>query len=67
VCGLDEVDISDFGTELQNATSLLQLGIQSPTLKKQIYQRLALKYLSDARQETKDQIAREIDAQIVGQ
>ncbi len=63
VSGLDEVDISDFGLELQDATNLLQLGIESPTLKRQIYQRLALKYLSDARQETKDQIAREIEAQ----
>ncbi|MBV9613219.1 MAG: hypothetical protein JO091_12145 [Acidobacteriaceae bacterium] len=63
VSGLDEVDISDFGAELQDATSLLQIGIQSPTLKQQIYQRLAMKYLSDARQETKDQIAREIDTQ----
>lgn len=65
VTGLDELDISDFGSELQDATNLLSLGIDSPTLKRQIYQRLALKYLSDARQETKDQIAREIDAQIL--
>ncbi|MGA8028316.1 MAG: hypothetical protein WB992_14325 [Bryobacteraceae bacterium] len=64
VTGMDEVDISDFGTELQDATNLLQLGIDSPTLKRQIYQRLALKYLSDARQETKDQITREIYAQL---
>jgi hypothetical protein len=34
-------------------------------LKRQIFQRLALKYMSDARQETKDQISREIDAQVV--
>ncbi len=65
VSGLDEVDISDFGTELQDATNLLQVGIDSPTLKRQIYQRLALKYLSDARQDTKDEIVREIDAQLV--
>lgn len=65
VTGLDELDISDFSSELQDATDLLKLGIDSPTLKRQIYQRLALKYLSDARQETKDQIAREIDAQIL--
>jgi hypothetical protein len=58
VTGLDEVDITDLGTELDDAGKLLQLGISSPTLKKQIYQRLALKYLSDARQETKDQVAR---------
>ncbi len=63
VTGLDEVDISDFTTELNNAASLLSLGIESPTLKREICQRLALKYLNDARQETKDQIAREINAQ----
>jgi hypothetical protein len=65
VSGLDEVDVGDFGNELQNAKSLLDLGIQSPTLKRQIYQRLAIKYLNDVRQEMKDQIAREIDAQFV--
>lgn len=63
VTGLDEVDITDFTTELNNAASLLALGIKSPTLKREICQRLALKYLNDARQEIKDQIAREIDAQ----
>jgi hypothetical protein len=66
VSGLDEVDISDFGTELQQAANLLQLGINSPTLKRQIFQRVALKYLNDVRQELKDQIVREIDAQVVG-
>ncbi|MDQ2843298.1 MAG: hypothetical protein M3Y72_20125 [Acidobacteriota bacterium] len=67
VSGLDEVDISDFGTELQLAANLLQLGISSPTLRSQIYQRLAMKYLSDARQEVKNQIAQEIDAQLTGE
>jgi hypothetical protein len=64
VSGLDELDIGDFGTELQEATNLLQLGIASPTLKRQIFQKLAFKYLTDIRQETKDQIAREIDSQV---
>jgi hypothetical protein len=64
VSGLDELDIGDFGTELQEATNLLQLGIGSPTLKRQIFQKLAFKYLSDIRQETKDKIAEEIDAQL---
>jgi hypothetical protein len=64
VSGLDEVDITDFGTELDDATRLLSLGIDSPTLKRQIFERLAFKYLSDARQEIKDQIAREISAQL---
>jgi hypothetical protein len=64
VAGLDEVDISDFSTELQQAASLLQLGINSPTLKRQIYQRLAMKYLSDAQQELKNEVAREIERQV---
>jgi hypothetical protein len=64
VTGMDEVDITDFATELQQATNLLNLGINSPTLKREIFQRLALKYLNDARQEIKDRIAREIEAQI---
>ena len=64
VAGLDEVDIADFGTELQQAASLLQLGIESPTLRSQIYQRLAMKYLNDARQSVKNQIAQEIEAQL---
>jgi hypothetical protein len=41
---------------------LLSLEIQSPTLTKQIQKRIALKYLSDARQEIKNRIAQEIDA-----
>jgi hypothetical protein len=63
VTGLDEVDISDFGTELQQAASLLDLRINSPTLRTQIHQRLAMKYLNDARQEIKNQIAQEINEQ----
>ncbi len=63
VAGLDEVDITDFVTEMAGASQLLSLGIESPTLKRQVLERLAFKYLSDARQEVKDQIAREIGAQ----
>jgi hypothetical protein len=66
VSGLDEVDISDFGIELAQAATLLGLGIQSTTLTKQIYQRLAMKYLSDAQQETKDRVLREIDQRVTG-
>jgi hypothetical protein len=61
ISGLDELNITDFGTELEQAAALLQLNIQSPTLRKEIHQRLAMKYLDDARQEVKDQIAREIE------
>lgn len=61
VSGLDEFDIGDFTTELEDATKLLELGIQSETLKRQVFKKLAFKYLCDMRQETKDRIAREID------
>jgi hypothetical protein len=40
---------------------LLDLGITSPTLKKQIYKRLALQYLADAKQEVKNRVAEEIE------
>lgn len=61
VSGLDEFDIGDFSEELANAERLLSLGITSKTLRKQVYKRLANKFLCDARQEIKDQIAREIE------
>jgi hypothetical protein len=60
--GLDEFDITDFATEAEDAKSLLALGIESPTLKKQVHKRVALKYLCDSRQDIKNQIAGEIDA-----
>jgi hypothetical protein len=61
VAGVDEFDISDFSTELTDAQQLLALGVDSPTLKKEIFKRLSLKYLSDARQDVKDQIVEEIE------
>jgi len=61
VAGLDEFDIGDFSSELQDAERLLSMGIESPTLKSQIFKKLAMKYLCDVRQEVKDQIAQEID------
>lgn len=62
VVGLDSFDITDFSTEANDAQSLLNLGIESPTLKKQIFKRVALKYLCDARQDIKNRIAEEIEA-----
>ena len=62
VSGLDEFDIEDFGSELDDARKLLELGIGSETLKKQLFKKLALKYFCDARQDIKTQIATEIDA-----
>jgi hypothetical protein len=61
VAGMDEFDIGDFSSELADAERLLGLGIGSPTLKKQIYKKLALKYLCDVRQGVKDEIVREIE------
>ena len=62
VGGMDEFDIDDFSTALDDAKKLLDLGIGSTTLKKQIYKRLAFQYLADARQELKNQVAEEIEA-----
>jgi hypothetical protein len=61
VTGMDEFDIGDFSIELGDAQALLGLGVDSPTLKKEIFKKLALKYLSDARQNVKDQIVEEIE------
>jgi hypothetical protein len=63
VLGLDEFDIGDFSNELDDAKKLLELGIGSETLKKQLFKKLAFKYFCDARQEVKNQIAAEIDGQ----
>jgi hypothetical protein len=62
VSGLDEFDIGDFGEDLENAEKLLAMGIGSETLKRQLFKKLAFKYFCDARQDIKNQIAREIDA-----
>jgi hypothetical protein len=61
VTGMDEFDIDDFSTELDDAKKLLDLGIDSPTLKQQLFKRLAFQYLSDAKQQVKDRVAEEID------
>ncbi len=62
VSGLDEFDIGDFSNELADAERMLRLGIGSATLRKQIFMKLAFKYLCDVRQEVKDRIAQEIEA-----
>jgi hypothetical protein len=63
VTGMDEFDIADFGTELEDARQLLALGVVSPTLKKEVFKKLSLKFLCDARQDVKDRIAREIEGE----
>jgi hypothetical protein len=35
--------------------------VESPTLKKEIFKKLSLKFLSDSRQDVKDRIVEEID------
>jgi hypothetical protein len=62
VSGMDEFDIGDLTNELDDAKKLLDLGIASETLKKQVFKKLAFKYLCDARQEIKNRVADEIDA-----
>jgi hypothetical protein len=64
VSGLDEFDIGDFSVELDDAKKLLDLGIQSDTLKRQLFKKLAFKYFCDLRQDVKNQIADEIDRSI---
>lgn len=61
VSGLDEFDIGDFSTDLEDAERLLKLGIPSQTLRQQMFKKLAFKYLCDVRQELKNAIAQEID------
>ena len=61
VAGMDEFDITDLGTELDDAKKLLDLEIGSATLKKEVFKRIALKYFGDARQEIKNRVAAEID------
>jgi hypothetical protein len=46
---------------LEDARKLLELGIGSETLKRQIFKKLAFQYLCDARQEIKNRVAAEID------
>jgi hypothetical protein len=63
VGGLDDFDIGDFSAELSDAQQLLSLGIQSDTMKRCIYKKLAMQYLADVRQELKDQVSKDIDGQ----
>ncbi len=61
VAGLDEFDIGEFSSELEDAERLLSLGIESKTFEEQLQKKLALKFLSDVRAEVKDRIAQEIE------
>ncbi len=59
---MDEFDIDEFGSGTGRREELLSLGIGFETFKKEVFKRLALKYLSDARQELKNTVAEEIEA-----
>jgi hypothetical protein len=61
VTGMDEFDLAEFSTEIENGERLLKLGIPSTALRKQVQKKLALKYLSDVRADVKDQISRDIE------
>jgi hypothetical protein len=61
VSGLDEFDIGDFSADIEDAKKLLELGIPSETLKREVFKKLAHKYLCDVRQNTKDRVSEEID------
>lgn len=61
VGGLDQFEAGEFREELEEAKSLVSLGIKSRTFKKQLFKRLAFKLLSDVNESTKAQIAVEID------
>ena len=61
VAGLDEFDFGEFEEELEQGRQLLELGIASPTLREQVFKKLALKYLCDIHPQLKNQICREIE------
>jgi hypothetical protein len=61
VSGMDDFDIGELSGDIADAERLFGLGIQSATLKTQIFKKLASKYLCDVRQDIKDRINQEID------
>ncbi len=61
VKGLDQFDIADLSGELQDAQALLQIVDNSPTFRKELQKRLALKVLDDSEPAMKNQIVREIE------
>ncbi|MDX1980364.1 MAG: hypothetical protein SFV51_08850 [Bryobacteraceae bacterium] len=62
VSGMDDFDIGELSGDIADAERLFSLGVQSPTLKTQIFKKLASKYLCDVRQDIKDRINQEIDS-----
>jgi hypothetical protein len=64
VSGLDEFEVGEFRDELDEAEKLFGLGLKSRTFRKQVFKKLALKYLADVNETTKEHIAREIDVSV---
>lgn len=60
VKGLDRFDIRDLSVELDDAARLNQLVTHSPTFKRELETRLALRFLDDSEQALKRRIAEEI-------
>lgn len=67
VSGMDDFDIGDLSADIADAEKLLGMGIDSPTLKGQVFKKLTSKYLCDVRQDIKDRIGQEIDRHIASQ
>ena len=63
VTGMDQFDDPDFQDEVDAAEKLMSLGIESPTFKREVQKRVALKYLEGGSQATKNRILEEIEAQ----
>jgi hypothetical protein len=63
ITGMDQFDDPELSVELANAAELQKLGIRSPRLEREVKKRVAMKYLEGASQETKNEVAREIDGQ----
>ena len=62
VKGLDAFDIRHLSAELDDATRLRELVDSSPTFRKELQKRLALRYLDDSGPGLKNQIVKEIDS-----
>jgi len=62
VTGMDEFDIADLSTDLDDAAKLMGMQVNSPTLHKEIAKKLALKFLCDSRQDIKDKVVAEIES-----
>jgi hypothetical protein len=63
VTGMDQFNDPHYSEELANAAGLQELGIRSARLDREIRNRVAMKYLEGASQETRNEVAREIDGQ----